>query len=138
MIDRRSGERPTSTTGYLTQLPALVLLDRMLMPVIAVSESGELSYANPAFAALLGYSDTAAVTGLLVSDILVGRDGLSARACAEALGAARGTLVEWRHCERYVVSTLVSDSMLMRSTDPLFLVSLHDVTEGLWTNPRHP
>ncbi|BBZ30817.1 diguanylate cyclase [Mycolicibacterium madagascariense] len=138
MIERRSGARPTSTTGYLQQLPALVLLDRMLMPVIAVSENGELSYGNPAFATMMGHSDTAELTGQPITDLLVGRDGQSAQACAEALGSARGTLVEWRHAERYVVSTLVSDSMLMRSTDPLLLVSLHDVTEGLWTNPRHP
>lgn len=137
-MERRSGEHPTSTDGYLTQLPALVLLDRMLMPVIAVSGHGELAYANPAFATMMGHSDTAALTGRFLPELMVGREGQPAQASAEALGAARGTLVEWRHAEGYVVSTMVSDSMLMRSTDPLLLVSLHDMTEGLWTNPRHP
>jgi len=32
------------------------------------------------------------------------------------------------------VSTVVSASLLMRSTDPLLLISLSDVSEWMWAN----
>jgi PAS domain-containing protein len=131
---RRSEEVPSSTIGYLQQLPALVLLDRLLTPVIAVELDGELSYANPAFAGMLGYSDAAALTGQWVSTLMTGRADEPARDCVTALGTARGSLVEWCHVDDYSVQTRVSDTMLLRSTDPLLLVSVSDVTEWHWTN----
>jgi PAS domain S-box-containing protein len=136
--ERRGGALPTSTIGYLQQLPALVLLDRLLVPVLAVDLDGELTYANPAFASILGYSDAEALTGQWVCTLLDRRAADSPRDCVATLRAARGTLVDWCHSEGYVIKTLVSDSMLLRSTDPLLLVSVSDMTEWVWTNSREP
>jgi PAS domain S-box-containing protein len=136
VTERRRGDGPTSTIGYLQQLPALVLLDRLLMPVVGVDVDGEVTYANPAFARMLGHSDTAALTGQWLSTFLSGRVGESPHECVAMLRSARGSLVDWCHAEGYTVHTMVSDSMLLRSTDPLLLVSVSDVTERLWAAER--
>lgn len=134
MNERRRDERPTTTVGYLQQLPGLVLLDRLPTPVIAVHSGGEMSYANPAFAQMLGHFDSADLTGRPVSAFLCKHEQVPAEECVDMLRNSCGGLVDWWHAEGFAVRTLVSKSMLLRSVDPLILISLNDMTEWLWTN----
>ena len=134
MNERRRDDRPTTTIGYLRQLPGLVLLDRLPTPVIAADSGGELSYVNPAFASMLGHPDTADLVNRPVSTFLFGREDSPAAECVEMLRDSRGGLVDWSHAEGFAVRTLVSKSMLLRSVDPLLLISLADMTEWFWTH----
>ena len=54
-VERRRRVQPSSPMAMLTRLPALVVLDRLSVPVLAVDLDGAITFANKAFAALLGY-----------------------------------------------------------------------------------
>ncbi|MDT5105311.1 MAG: hypothetical protein QOI25_2824, partial [Mycobacterium sp.] len=57
MQERRQQRQPTDLAGYLHQLPALLLLDRLPTAVLGVGHLGDIAYANPACAEMLGYVD---------------------------------------------------------------------------------
>lgn len=53
---RRDGRQPRSPMDTLRQLPALVVLERFPVPVLAISADGTILFANTAFADMLGHS----------------------------------------------------------------------------------
>ena len=53
---RRDGQERQSPIALLKELPALVVLERFPVPVLAVGEDGTILFANAAFAEMLGYS----------------------------------------------------------------------------------
>jgi len=134
MIERRRIPPPTTTAGYLQQLPALILLDRLLTPMLAVAVEGVVAYANPACARMLGHTDTTALIGRSLPALLAGPSQTAPSDCVTALRTAGGAVTDWWHAQGFPVSTVVSASLLMRSTDPLLLISLSDVSEWMWAN----
>jgi PAS domain-containing protein len=76
-------ERRTSVSGtgcalkcraiHATPLPALDLLDLLPTAILGVGLLGEIVYANPAFAVMLGYSDGRAVSRVPLPELLAGR-----------------------------------------------------------------
>jgi PAS domain S-box-containing protein len=131
--ERRRRESPATPDQFLEELPAKVLLHRLPTPSIAVSLDGALTYANPAFAALLGQSDLGVLTGRSVSTLIVDPANTTGRECVSALRAAAGTVVTWSHLDGYDVHTVVSKALLTRTTDPLLLITLIDVTDAQWS-----
>ena len=131
MQERRRQHQPTDLTGYLTQLPALVLLDRLPIAVLGVGPLGDIAYANPACAELLGYIDGQTMTRLHLPDLLTGQSVLTPSDCIAVLQTT-DNIVHWNHAQDYLIRTKVSPTMLKRESDPLLLVTITDLTDWLW------
>jgi PAS domain S-box-containing protein len=126
---------PVTTLGYLDQLPARILLDRLPTPALAVGLDGVLIYANPACARLLGYAETTTLTGQPLNTLLAGQSHTAPRKCLTLLRTPENSAVTlWRHADGYPVATLLSRPLLIRDDDPLVLITVTDMTEWLWSN----
>jgi PAS domain S-box-containing protein len=113
----------------LKELPALVVLERFPVPVLAIAEDGTLLFANAAFADMLGYTPEA-VTSLKFSEIF---HTLPADESAVSVVRAYADLiVELLHHDRSIVRARMSKSALLRGDDPVALATFQDLTERLW------
>jgi PAS domain S-box-containing protein len=135
--ERRPDPRPDTTIGYLEQLPALVVLQRLPVPILAVGNDGTILYANPACVAMLGQGDDG-IVGRPLNQFLDMGATTTQEECFDILRAAAGTHTVWHHTANGTVKALTSQPLLMRADDPLLLVSLTDVTDWLWTFGRAP
>ena len=130
---RRNGGSGDSPTDILTRLPAVVVLERIPVPSLAMTRDGIILFANTAFAEMVGYE----------------QDGLAGSAFPEifhtvpaAMGALSGVdalanlVVELRHCEGWTVRAKMSKSAMMRRDDPVVLVTFENLTERLWIDER--
>jgi PAS domain-containing protein len=118
--------------AYLEQLPALTLLERLPVPMLAVGKDGIILYTNPACAEMLGQPHDGLIGHPLDEFLDVGV-GSTPGGSFQMLHAAAGALTAWRHCEHGAVKAISSPPLLMRHDDPVLLVALTDVTEWLWT-----
>jgi hypothetical protein len=125
-----------NTVEYLRQMPALELLDLLPNAVLGVGLLGEIVYASPAFAEMLGYTDGRAVTRLPLPELLAGHGAVAPSDCLRTLRAA-DSVVEWNHRQDYVIHTMVSPPLLLRENDTL-LLGVTDVSESLWDTDRRP
>jgi PAS domain-containing protein len=142
-VQERSAERrrrppPSTPTGYLHALPALILLDRLPTSTLAVGLDGVLVYANPAFARMLGHPDTTTLIEQPLPALLAGHSATPPRDCVTALRAAGTVVIDWLHAEGFPIRTMVSDPLLVRATDPILLISITDISELLWTTQPEP
>lgn len=128
MEDRRRAN-PDTALGYLDRLPALVLLARLPVPVLAVEQDGAVVHANPAFERMLGYPADQ-VRDRTIGDLL--QTVAPGRSAVAELRESPGKLVALEHRDGSTVRALVSKSVLERRDDPVTLVCFHDVTEQLW------
>lgn len=55
MERRRDGQDDRSPMSLLRHMPALVLLERFPVPVLAIAEDGSILFANGAFADMVGH-----------------------------------------------------------------------------------
>jgi hypothetical protein len=104
--------------------------------MLGVGPLGNVEYANQACADLLGYVDGNTVTALYLPELLVGYATRQPIDCVATLRVAP-PIVEWNHSEGHVVRTIVSNPMLVRSSDALLLFSVTDITEWLWESGRN-
>jgi PAS domain-containing protein len=135
MEERRRHRLPEETEGYLRQLPALVLVDRLPTAILGVGLLGDIAYANTACAQMFGYVDGATVTGLNLTKLLRGHEASSPEDCLATLRTTNSA-VEWNHDQGYVVRTMLSPPLLLRHTDALLLIGITDVTSWLWETNR--
>ncbi len=116
-------------------MPALVMLERLPAPALAVDPAGNVLFANTAFCDLVGYScDELRSTNFydffysLTPDdrwvVLVGTSG--------------ERLVELRHKLGHSVWASMSKSAMRRRDDIVALVTFRDRTEELWLNSDTP
>jgi len=99
--------------------------------MLGIGQLGDIAYANPACAEMLGYSDGDTVTRLHLPELLAGHSALAPSDCVNTLRSAQA-IVHWNHAQDYVIQTMVSPPLLVRESDPLLLVSITDVTDWLW------
>ena len=126
--DGRSGD---SAMDVLTRLPAVVALERLPVPVLAMSRDGIILFANAAFAEMVGYEQDG-LAGSAFPEIF---DTVPAALYAlSRVGALANLVVELRHCEGWRVRARMSKSALMRRDDPLVLVTFDNLTDRLWVN----
>jgi len=130
---RRNGRSGDSPADILTRLPAVVVLERIPIPTLAMARDGIILFANTAFAEMVGYA----------------QDGLAGQAFPEvfhtvpaALSALSGVdalanlVVELQHCEGWTVRARMSKSAMMRRDDPVVLVTFENLTERLWVDEQ--
>jgi PAS domain-containing protein len=135
MEERRIQPLPTDAGGYLRQLPALALLDRLPTAMLGVGSLGDIAYANPACAAMLGYANAEMVTGLDLPKLLCGHATSAPADCLDTLRTTT-SVVDWNHDQGYVIRTMLSEPLLLRHTDALLLIGITDVTSWLWETNR--
>jgi PAS domain-containing protein len=137
--ERRRRPTPITPDECLHALPALILLDRLPVPMLATGLDGVVVYTNPAFATMLGYHpDTITLTGQRLPALLAGHSATPPRDCVTALRAAGTVVVDWLHAEGFPVRSVISDTLFVRATDQILLLGVTDITELIWTNPPEP
>jgi PAS domain S-box-containing protein len=113
----------------LTRLPAVVVLERLPVPSVAMARDGIILVANTAFAEMVGYEQDGLV-GSAFPEIF---HTVPAALCAlSGVDALANLVVELRHCEGWTVRARMSNSAMMRCDDPVVLVTFESLTERLW------
>jgi PAS domain S-box-containing protein len=126
---RRNGGSGDSPMEVLTRLPAVVVLERLPVPSLAMARDGIILFANTAFAEMVGYRQDS-LAGLAFAEIFhTVPDALCALSDVDALA---NLVVELQHCEGWTVQAKMSKSALKRSDDPVVLVTFENLTERLW------
>ena len=127
---RSSGDSPMDT---LTRLPAVVVLERMPVPSLAIARDGTILFANTAFAEMVGYRQDS-LAGLAFPEVF---HTVPAALCAlSGVDALANLVVELQHCEGWTVRARMSKSALMRRDDQVVLVTFEDLTDQLWMDEQ--
>ena len=130
---RRNARSGDSPMDILTRLPAVVVLERMPVPTLAIARDGTILFANTAFAEMVGYPQDS-LAGLAFPETF---HTVPAALCAlSGVDALANLVVELRHCEGWTVRARISKSALMRRDDPVVLITFEDLTERLWMDER--
>ena len=128
---RRDGKVGQTPMALLKELPALVVLERLPVPVLAIAEDGTILFSNNAFAEMLGYSaDT--VTALKFREIF--HTLPAEESVVSVLRAHADLVVELVHSDHSIVRARMSKSALLRGDDPVALATFQDLTERLWVD----
>jgi PAS domain S-box-containing protein len=130
--DRRRGPRtPQSPIETLQQLPALVVLERFPVPVLAIGKDGEILFANSAFGDMVGHP-AATVQALGFHRIF--RTMPAEESALTVLQAHADLIVELVHSDGSTVRASMSKSALLRGDDQFALAVFQDLTEQLWVD----
>ena len=128
---RRDGTERQDPMSLLKELPALVVLERFPVPVLAIDEDGTILFANAAFGEMLGYPPDV-VKALKFRQIF---HTLPADESAVSVVRAHAELVvELVHQDGSIVRARMSKSALLRGDDPVALATFQDLTERLWVD----
>ena len=128
--DRRYRAHPLSPLATLTHLPALVVLGRLPVSVLAIDREGTIIFANEAFTRMLGHT-TETVTAMKFDQIFSGMAATPSP--VSAVHAHAEQIVTLRHADGFTVRAKMSKSALLRGDDPVTLTTFQDLTEQLWT-----
>jgi PAS domain S-box-containing protein len=130
---RRNGSSGDSPTDTLRRLPAVVMLERIPVPTLAMARDGIILFANTAFAEMVGYKQDG-LAGLAFPEIF---HTVPAEVAALSGGdAVVNLVVQLQHSEGWTVRAKMSKSALKRSDDPVVLVTFENLTERLWVDER--
>jgi PAS domain S-box-containing protein len=131
---RRSGRQAgQSPMAILTQLPALVVLERIPVPVLAIAQDGTLVFANTAFSEMVGWASDE-VLSLKFDDIF--HLAPTTESPVSVVQALANMVVELAHRDGSSVRALMSRSTLIRADDNIALATFQDLTEQLWLDER--
>jgi PAS domain S-box-containing protein len=116
--------------SLLQDMPALVLLERFPVPVLAIAEDGGILFANAAFADMVGHpaEDVAAAHFSQIFHELPAEDS-----AVMVVRAHADLVVQLVHRDGSIVRARMSKSALVRGDDPLALATFTDLTERLWS-----
>jgi PAS domain S-box-containing protein len=133
MDRRRTVQASRSPMEALEQLPALVLLERIPVPTLAVLRDGTIVFANRAFAEMVG-CDADEVVSLKFHDVFYAAP--TTESVLSVVDGLANMVVELAHKDGSIVRALMSRSALRRSDDEIALATFQDLTEQLWINER--
>ena len=126
---RRNGRQPgQSAMTILKQLPAVVVLERIPVPVLAIAQ-GTVLFANTAFSEMVGRASED-VLSLKFDEIF--HLAPSTESPVSVVQALASMVVELAHQDGSSVRALMSRSALIRSDDDIALATFQDLTEQLW------
>lgn len=117
----------------LKQLPALVVLERIPIPVLAIGSDGSILFTNTAFAAMVG-CEPEEVLALKFHQIF--HKAPESESLLSVVHALANKLVELAHKDGSVVRALMSRSAVLRVDDQFALAAFQDLTEQLWEEER--
>ena len=117
----------------LKQLPALVVLERIPVPVLAIATDGALVFANSAFSEMVG-REPADVVSLRFDEIF--HLPLNTESVVTVVQSLANEVVELAHRDGSSVRALMSRSALIRADDDIALATFQDLTEQLWLDER--
>ena len=117
--------------ALLKELPALVVLGRFPVPVLAIAEDGTILFANAAFADMLGYPADE-VTALNFREIFYTLP--TDESAVSVVRSHADLIVELVHHDGSIVRARMSKSALLRGDDPVALATFQDLTEQLWVD----
>ncbi|WP_156686591.1 PAS domain-containing protein [Mycobacterium sp. Marseille-P9652] len=117
----------------LQQLPALVVLERIPVPVLAIAHDGSILFTNTAFAEMLGY-EPEEVLCLKFHQIF--HEAPASESLLSVVHALANEVVELAHKDGSVVRALMSRSAVRRADDQFALAAFQDLTEQLWQEGR--
>ncbi len=130
---RRNGGPGDSPMDVLTRLPAVVVLERIPVPTLAMARDGIILFANTAFAEMVGHRQDR-LAGQAFPEVF---HTVPAALCAPSgVDALANLVVELQHCEGWTVRARMSKSALMRRDDPVVLVTFENLTERLWVDEQ--
>jgi PAS domain S-box-containing protein len=134
LVDRRrNGQRSLSPMATLKQLPALVVLERMPVPVLAIANDGAVVFANSAFSDMVG-REPDDVVSLKFEEIF--HLPLTTDSAVTVVQSMANEVVELAHRDGSSVRALMSRSALIRADDDIALATFQDLTEQLWLDER--
>lgn len=130
---RRNGQASLSPAATLKQLPALVVLERIPIPVLAIANDGALVFANSAFSDMVGRArdDVIAMTFDEIFHL-----PLTTESAVSVVQSLANEVVELSHQDGSSVRALMSKSALIRADDDIALATFQDLTEQLWLDER--
>jgi PAS domain S-box-containing protein len=130
---RRNGQAGLSPIATLKQLPALVVLERIPIPVLAIANDGKLVFANSAFSEMVGRvrEDVVAMTFDEIFHL-----PLTTGSAVSVVQSLANEVVELAHQDGSSVRALMSKSALIRADDDIALATFQDLTEQLWLDER--
>ena len=131
---RRKGQTSLSPMATLKQLPALVVLERIPVAVLAIAKDGALVFANSAFSEMVGRAPEDVVS-LQFDEIF--HLPLSKESAVTVLQSLANEVVELAHRDGSSVRALMSRSALIRADDEIALATFQDLTEQLWLDERY-
>lgn len=130
-MERRQNTHPgDSPMTTLRQLPALVVLERLPVPVVAIAEDGTILFANTGFAEMLGYTQEEVLA--LEFRQIFGSAPTAEESALSVMQSLANLVVELAHRDGSTVRALMSKSALRRADDRVALATFHDLTEQLW------
>jgi PAS domain S-box-containing protein len=133
---RRNGRQPgQSPMAILKELPALVVLERIPVPVLAVAQDGAVLFANTAFSEMVGWPSDE-VLSLKFDDIFHLPPTTESESPISVVQAFANMVVELAHRDGSSVRALMSRSALIRADDNIALATFQDLTEQLWLDER--
>jgi PAS domain S-box-containing protein len=130
---RRNGRTSLSPMATLKQLPALVVLERIPVPVLAIATDGALVFANSAFSEMVG-REPADVVSLKFEEIF--HLPLTTESAVTVVQSLANEVVELAHRDGSSVRAVMSRSALIRADDDIALATFQDLTEQLWLDER--
>lgn len=111
MERRRNSHSGQPSLDTLKQLPALVVLERVPVPVLAVAHDGSILFANTAFAEMIG-SSTAEVLSMKFHQVFYSAS--ADESVLSVVDAPANRVVELAHEDGSVVRALMSRSAAAR------------------------
>jgi PAS domain-containing protein len=132
-VERRNGGSGGSPMDILTRLPAVVVMERIPVPSLAMARDGIILFANTAFAEMVGYPQDS-LAGLAFPETF--HTVPAAVATLSSVDALANLIVQLRHCEGWTVQARMSKSATMRCDDPVVLVTFENLTERLWIDEQ--
>ncbi|EFG75172.1 PAS domain S-box protein [Mycobacterium parascrofulaceum ATCC BAA-614] len=118
----------------LKQLPALVVLERIPIPVLAIEKDGRILFSNAAFAEMMGYTPEEVLS--LRFEQIFHQAPASSDSLLSVVHSLANMVVELAHKDGSVVRALMSKSAAMRADDQFVLAVFQDLTEQLWQDDR--
>lgn len=118
----------------LQQLPALIVLERIPVPVLAVADDGSILFTNSAFADMVGCAPDE-VLALKFQEIFH-QAPESESSLLSFVHALANEVVQLAHKDGSVVRALMSRSAVRRADDRFALAAFQDLTEQLWEEER--
>ena len=126
---RRNGQHGQSPMAALKQLPAVVVLIRIPVPVLAIGHDGSILFTNTAFAEMVGREQDE-VLSLRFHQIF--HQVPASESLLSVVHALANMIVELAHKDGSIVRALMSRSALIGTEDQFSLATFQDLTMQSW------